>query len=86
MTITNTLQLTKKQEDNILSVADKKIHKLFNEELTHQLNIKGTRLNLDTFNYEVVLEFGNVGFFNFSFELNENKKPLLKTFKITEEV
>lgn len=86
MKTTDTLQLTEKQEVRILNIADKKIHSLFNENETHQLNIKGTRFNFESKKFQVVLEFGNIGFFNFSFDLNENKNPLLKSFKIEEEL
>ena len=81
MTITNTTELTIKQEDNVsLLVRD-----IFEEKFTNDFwhfSFEGTRLNLDSLNVQCVFEVhSEKGSFNVLIDINENKKGLKRTFK-----
>jgi len=81
MTITNTTQLTIKQEDNVYSLVKDIFEERFTEDFWH-FSFEGTRLNLHSLNVQCVFEVhSEKGSFNVLIDLNENKKGLKRTFQ-----
>ena len=84
MVITNTTQLTLKQEDNVHEIVTEIFERKITNDIWH-FSFEGTRLNLDSFNPQCVFEVhSDKGSFNVLIDLNKNKKGLKSTFKTVE--
>ena len=84
MIITNPIQLTIEQEDSLSQLVTSIFEEKFTSDFWH-FSFEGTRLNLESNNFECVFEVhSEKGSFNVLIDLNKNKKGLKKTFKAVE--
>ena len=84
MILTNSIELTEKQLDNLHLIVREKFENDFTEDFWH-FSFEGTRLNFDSMNQQCVFEVhSEKGSFNVFIDVNTKNKGLKSTIKINE--